>query len=187
MVAGAAMATLTLADEIFELHRKLLLDLPPGTAALTRHASNDPAGGEDIDVTPANPNSARISHHPLGDIIYSEIGRHTTAEFWVGSREREQQELEKVRRISRAVIDGGFSEDVWTVTGKIVKSRATIEVNGRIEGIGGFLTFFNPLRRKQKQHFEYAPYVSSEHGGSQKRFVAFSRFILIVPVRTSRI
>jgi hypothetical protein len=158
------MATLTLADEIFELHRKLLSDLPVGTAALTRQQSNDPAGGEDIDVTPANSNSARISHHPLGDIIYSEIGRHTSVEFWVGSRKREQQELEKVLRISRAVIQGKFSEEVWTVGGKIVKSRATIGIDGKIEGIGGFLTFSNPFRRKEKQDFEYAPYVSLERG-----------------------
>jgi hypothetical protein len=130
------MARLTLADEIFELHRKLLAELPPGTAALTRRPSSDPAGGEDIDLTPANPNSARISHHPLGDIIYSEIGRHTIMEFWVGSRKREQQEFENMRRISRAVIDGKFSEDVWTVNDKIVKSRATIEVDGKMEEIG---------------------------------------------------
>jgi|GEM_PF-2651177 hypothetical protein len=153
------MARLTLADEIFELHRKLLAELPPGTAALTRRPSSDPAGGEDIDLTPANPNSARISHHPLGDIIYSEIGRHTIMEFWVGSRKREQQEFENMRRISRAVIDGKFSEDVWTVNDKIVKSRATIEVDGKMEEIGAFLTLFNPLRRKQRKHIEYAPFV----------------------------
>ena len=58
------MDTLTLADEIFELYRKLLSDLPPGVAALTRQRSRDPAGGEDIDVIPTNPNSAQISHHP---------------------------------------------------------------------------------------------------------------------------
>jgi hypothetical protein len=155
-------ATLTLEDEIFELYRKLLSGLPQGTAMLTRQRSKDPAGGEDIEIIPANPDSARISHHPGVDVIYSSIGRHTSMEFLVRSRKQEEQELENLRKISRAVIEGRLSEDVWTVNGKIVKSRATIEVDGKTEAIGGFLTFFNPLRRKQKQHFEYAPYVSPD-------------------------
>jgi hypothetical protein len=155
-------ATLTLEDEIFELYRKLLSGLPQGTAMLTRQRSKDPAGGEDIEIIPANPDSARISHHPGVDVIYSSIGRHTSMEFWVRSRKQEEQELENLRKISRAVIEGRFSEDVWTANGKIVKSRAIIETDGRVEGIGGFLTIFNPLRRKQKQHFEYAPYVSPD-------------------------
>jgi hypothetical protein len=158
------MATLTLADEIFELYRELLSDLPPGTASLTRQRSRDPAGGEDIDVTPTNPNSAQISHHPLGDVIYSSVGRHTTTEFWVGSRKQEEQELENLRKISRAVIEGKFSEDVWTLDDKVVKSRATIQIDGKMRGIGAFVTFSNPLRRKQRQHFDYAPYVLPEHG-----------------------
>jgi hypothetical protein len=157
-------ATLTLEDEIYDLYRKLLSDLPQGTAVLTRHRSKDPAGGEDIEVIPANPGSARISHHLGNDVIYTSIGRHTAMEFWVSSRRQEEQELEQLRRISRAVIEGKFREDVWKVNGKVVKSRAIIEIDGRREGIGGFLTFFNPLRRKQRQHFEYAPYVSSGHG-----------------------
>jgi hypothetical protein len=157
-------ATLTLEDEIYDLYRKLLADLPQGTAILTRQRSKDPAGGEDIELVPANPDSARISHHPGVDVVYSSIGRHTTMEFWVSSPKQEEQELENLRKISRAVIEGKFSEDVWKVNGKVVKSRATIEIDGRMERIGGFLTFFNPLRRKQKQHFEYAPYVSSRHG-----------------------
>ena len=157
-------ATLTLEDEIYVLYSKLLADLPQGTAVLTRQRSKDPAGGEDIELIPANPDSARISHHPGVDVIYSSIGRHTSMEFWVSSRKQEEQELENLHKISRAVIEGRFSEEVWKVNGKVVKSRATIEIDGRMEGIGGFLTFFNPLRRKQKQHFDYAPYVAAAGG-----------------------
>jgi hypothetical protein len=95
----------------------------------------------------------------LGDIIYSSIGRHTTTEFWVGSRKQEEEELENIRKISLAVMGGKFSEDVWTIDSTTVKSRATIEVDGRTQGIGAFQTFFNPFRRKQLQRFNYAPYV----------------------------
>jgi hypothetical protein len=159
----ASDTALTLEDEIYELYRKLLADLPQGIAVLTRQRSKDPAGGEDIMIAPANPNSARISHHPGVDVIYSFIGRHTSIEFWVRSPKQEEQELEKLRKISRAVIEGKFSEDIWMLDGKIVRSRATIEIDGRAQGVGAFLTFSNPLRRKQKWHFDYAPYVSPSH------------------------
>ncbi len=164
----ASETTLTLEDEVFELYRKLLSGLPQGTAVLTRQRSKDPAGGVDIELIPANPDSARISHHPGVDVIYSSIGRHTSMEFWVSSRKQEELELENLRKISRAVIEGKFSEEVWKVNGKVVKSRATIEIeiDGKMEGISGFLTFFNPLRRKQKQHFDYAPYVSPQQRGT---------------------
>lgn len=153
------MAILTFPDEIYDLYRELLFGLPQGTAVLTRQPAKDPAGGEDIVITPANPNSAEICLHPLGDIIYTAIGRHTSMEFWVSSRKQEEQELKNLRNVSRAVIDGKFSEDVWTVNGKIVKSRGILEIDGRMQKIGGFLTFFNPLRRKQWQHYDYSPYV----------------------------
>jgi hypothetical protein len=152
------MAILTFPDEIYELYRELLSGMPHGTAALARKPSNDPAGGEDIVITPANPNSADISLHPGGNIIYTAIGRHTTFELFVGSPKQEERELESLRKISRAVVDGKFSEDVWMVNGKIMKSQGLIETDGRIQKIGVSLTFFNPLRRKQKQHFDYAPY-----------------------------
>ncbi len=152
------MAIVTFPDEIYGMYQELLCGLPQGTAVLMRLPSKDPAGGEDIVVTPANPNSAQICLHPVGDIIYSSFGRHTSMEFWVSTRKQEEQELENLRKISRAVIDGQFSEDVWTVNGKIVKSRGLLEIGAKTQKIGGFLTFFNPFRRKQRQHFDYSPY-----------------------------
>src|ERR1017187_9817368 len=98
------MAILTFPDEIYELYKKLLSSLPQGTAMLSRQPSKDPAGGEDIVITPANPNSAQISLHPGGDIIYTAIGRHTIMEFFVSTRRQQEQELESLRKISRAVI-----------------------------------------------------------------------------------
>jgi hypothetical protein len=153
------MPILTFPDEIYELYRELLSRLPQGAATLARQPSGDPSGGEDIVVTPANSNSAAICLHPGGDIIYTGIGRHTTMELWVSSRKYEEQELGKLQKISRAVIDGKFSEDVLMVNGKIVRSQGMFEIDGRMQKMGGFLTFFNPLRRKQWQHFDYAPYV----------------------------
>jgi len=153
------MAVLTFADEIYELYRELLSVLPPGTAALARQPSRDPAGGEDIVITPTNPNSAEICLHPGGEIVYTAIGRHTSMELFASSQKQEQQELERLRKISRAVIGGRFSEDVWTVDDKIVKSRGIIEIDGKMQRIGGFLTLCNPLRRKQRRHYDYSPYV----------------------------
>lgn len=127
------MATLTLEDEICDLYRELLSGLLQGTAVLMRQPSRDPAGGEDIAITPADPNSAQICLHPLGDIIYSSFGRHTSMEFWVSTQKQEAQELESLRKISRAVIDGKFSEDVWMLDGKIVKSSGIIEIDGKIQ------------------------------------------------------
>ncbi len=157
------MAILTFPDEIYELYRELLSGLPQETAVLTRQPSTDPAGGEDIVITPGNPNSAEIYLHPAGDIIYTAIGRHTTFELWVSSRKEEELELGNLRKISRAVIDGKFSEDVWMVNGKIVKSTGIFESDGRMKKIGDFLTFSNPFRRKQRQHFDYSPYVQLGH------------------------
>jgi hypothetical protein len=154
------MAVLTLGDEIYELLRDLSSGLPEGTAVLARQRSKDPAGGEDIERTPANPNSARISLHPAGDIIYAAIGRNTTIELFVSSRKQERQERENLRKISRAVIEGKFSEDVWILDGKIVRSSGIVETDGRTQKIGGFFGLFNPLRRKQKQRYDYAPYLS---------------------------
>ena len=153
------MAILSFPDEIHELYRDLLSSLPQGTAALARQRSKNPAGGEDIVIIPANPNSAEISLHPGGDIIYTAIGRHTTMELWVSTRKQEEKELESLRKISKAVIDGKFREDVWMVNGKVVKSTGTFEIDDRMQKIGSFRTFFNPFRRKQRQHFDYSPYV----------------------------
>jgi hypothetical protein len=153
------MAVLTIGDEVYELLRELSSALPDGTAVLTRQRSKDPAGGEDIKLTPADPSSARISLHPAGDIIYAAIGRNTTMEFFVSSRRQEERELANLRKISRAVIEGKFSEDVWILDGKIVKSSGVVETDGRRQRIGRFLNLFNPLRRKQKNHYDYAPYL----------------------------
>jgi len=81
-------------------------------------------------------------------------------EFFVRSRKQEERELENLRKISRAIVEGKFSEDVWVLDGKIVKSFAVVEIEGRKQRIGGFRSLYNPLRRKQKQHYDYAPYRS---------------------------
>jgi hypothetical protein len=47
----------------------------------------------------------------------------------------------------------------WMLDGRIVKSSGTFVIDGKMRKMGGFRTFFNPLRRKQKQHFDYSPYV----------------------------
>ena len=155
------MAILTFADEIYGLLQEMLSGLPQGIAVVTRGPSNDPAGGEDIVSRPANPNSAEICLHPMGDILYTAVGRHTSMELWVGSRKHEEQELKTVRDISRAVIDGKFSEDVWTVNGKVVKSDGIFEIDGRMQkmGVGVYLAFLNPFSRKQRRHFDYSPYL----------------------------
>jgi hypothetical protein len=152
------MTVRTFPDEIYELYQELLSGLPDGAAVLTRHPSEDP-GGEDIEITPANSNSARIYVHPMGDWIYASMGQSTSMEFFV-SWKKETQALESLKEVSRAVIDGKFSEDIWMLDGKIVKSAGTFVIDGKMRKMGGFRTFFNPLRRKQKQHFDYLPYSS---------------------------
>jgi hypothetical protein len=155
------MAVLTFRDEICELYQGLLSGFPQGIAVVTREPSTDPAGGEDIVIRPANPNSAEICLHPMGDILYTAVGRHTSMELWVSSRKQEEQELKTLRDISLAVIDGKFSEDVWTVNDKVVKSQGIFEIGGRMQkmGIGVYLGFFNPFCRKRRRHFDYSPYV----------------------------
>ena len=150
-------ATLMLEDEIYDLHRELLSGLPQGIAVLTRQPSRDP-GGEDIQLIPTNSNSAQIYVHPMADWIYVLIGRNTSIELFLSWR-KEEQALERLKKISRAVIEGKFSEDVWMLDGKIVKSRGIIEIDGRMQRIGGFLTFFNLFRRRHRQHYDYSPYV----------------------------
>jgi hypothetical protein len=148
---------LVLEDEIYDFYRKLLSGLPDGAAVLTRHPSKDP-GGEDIELVPANSNCARIYVHPMADRIYASMGQSTSMEFFL-SWKKETQALESLKEVSRAVVDGKFSEDIWMLDGKIVKSEGTFEINGKMRKMGGLRTFFNPLRRKQKQHFDYLPYV----------------------------
>lgn len=128
--SGRVCATLMLEDEIYDFYRKLLSSLPEGTAVLTRHPSKDP-GGEDIELVPANSNSARIYVHPMADWIYASMGQSTSMEFFV-SWKKETQALESLKEFSRAVIDGKFSEDIWTLDGKIVKSAGTFVIDGRI-------------------------------------------------------
>ena len=144
-------------DEIYEFYRELLAGLPPGTAVLTRQPSSD-AGGEEIELIPANSNSARIYVHPMTDWIYLLVGRNTSMEFFLRWR-KEEQALASLKEVSRAVIEGKFSEDIWTVDGKVVKSRGIFEIGGRAQKMGGFLTIFNPLLRKQRQHYDYSPYM----------------------------
>jgi hypothetical protein len=102
-----------LENEIYDFYRELLSRLPEGTAILTRQPSKDP-GGEDIEIIPAKSNSARIFVHPMADWIYASMGQSTSMEFFV-SRKKETQALESLKEVSRAVIDGKFSEDILDV------------------------------------------------------------------------
>ncbi len=153
------MTAVTIEDEIYELLRALLSSLPSEAALLTRQRSSDPVGGEDIELTPTNIDSARIVFHPMGDIIYAALGRNTSMEFFVNSKEQEKQALCELQKISQAVVEGKFSEDVWTIDHKRVKSVGMLEIDGKAQKIGGSVNLFNPFRRKQKQHFDYSPYV----------------------------
>jgi len=121
-------------------------------------------GGGEIELTPANPDSARIYIHPMADWIYVLVGRDTSEELFIKWR-KEAETLEQLRKILRSVIEGKFREDIWMLDGKPVRSRGRIEIDGKAAAIGGFWTFSNPLRRKQRSHFDYAPYVYS--GGSE--------------------
>jgi hypothetical protein len=148
-------------DEIYTIYRDLLATLPEGTAVLNRRSSTD-AGGEDIELIPTNLNSARIYVHPMADWIYVSIGRNTSTELFTGGiREKEDEALTRLKRISRAVIEGNFSEEVWTLGGKIVKSVGTLEINGKVQRLR-FTTFFNLMRRKQRKQYVYSPYVATQ-------------------------
>ena len=145
-------------DEIYEFYRELLSGLPPGTAVLKRQPSGD-AGGEDIEFVPANSNSAQIYVHPMAEWISLLVGRNTSLEFFL-SWQKEEQALASLKEVSRAVIEGKFSEDIWTAGGKVVKSRGIFEIDGRMQKMGFvvYLAFFNPFSRKRRQHVDYLPY-----------------------------
>ena len=94
----------------------------------------------------------------MADWIYLLVGRNTSLEFFL-SWQKEEQALARLKEVSRAVIEGKFREDIWTVHGKVVKSRGIFEIGGRAQQMGGFRTIFNPLLRKQKEHYDYSPYM----------------------------
>ena len=151
--------TNTFENEVSEMYRGLLCVLPEGVAKLAVGPSRDPAGGEDIELTPTNLSSARISVHVAGDMISLFMGRGTSTEVLVDSRRREEQALEHLKEMSKAVIDGRFTEDVWVSHGKVVRAIGRLQLGKGAKTLR-FLGLYNPLGRSERYHYEYAPYTN---------------------------
>jgi len=98
----------------------------------------------------------------MGDWIYASIGKNTSMEFFQ-TWQKEEKALEDLKAVTRAVIDGNFSEDIWSLDGKIVKSSGVFEIDGKKRRAGSSRLFFNPFRRTERQHFDYEPY-SQDNG-----------------------
>jgi len=148
--------TAMLADEIYAICQRLIRGMPQMAVQVKRqHVENQ--DGEEIKIIPQNSDCAPVYIRPMADWIYVLLGRNTSEEIFI-KWHKEQEALNRLEKIVRAAIEGSFSEDVWTHDGKIVKSLGIIKIDGSMRNIGGFRTFSNPFRRKERRHYDYAPY-----------------------------
>jgi len=131
--------------------------LPPGVANLSIGPSKDPAGGQDIEIAPANTNAARISVHIVGEMVYVVLGQSTFMEFFVNSLNREQRALATLREVSQAVIDGSFTEDVWSLGNRNVRAVGILKLSVETKRLR-FVTIYNPFRKTKRTRFNYEPY-----------------------------
>jgi hypothetical protein len=150
--------------DVAEMLRNVVGHLEPGIATLDLQPSRDPAGGDDIQISPRNADSASIFVHVIGDTAYMCLGRNSRSEVLSGSS-REKEALQTILQMSMAVIDGRFSEDLWFLDDKIVKSVGTLKLEGKT-GRLRYVGVFNPLRAKQKQHYDYSPYSATRRTGA---------------------
>jgi hypothetical protein len=71
--------------------------------------------------------------------------------------------FETIRQMSETVITGGFTEDIWLTDGKIVKSVGVLRIKPGKVGRLRYWGLFNPFRTKERQHYEYPPYIPSKN------------------------
>jgi hypothetical protein len=158
-----AIRRLTLAemfeDNVVALLRELLSGYEPDIASVTVEPSRDPAGGEDINVTPLNPLSAPIYVHVIGQYAYLCFGKNSRSELLADSPRSEIAALNTLRRMADAVIHGRFVEELWLIEGKIVKSLGIFKLGDKT-GKLRYWGVFNPFRAREKQRFNYQPYHS---------------------------
>lgn len=120
--------------------------------------------GNDIHVIPRNPESAAVTVHIDGDMIYVKFGRGLLAEVRISSMPPFRKELGMIDLILKAVMRGLLTEDVWEHDGKLVSSRGEFVIDGKKHRF-----WFNLLgrvfRRTQRRTYTYAPYglIKGEH------------------------
>ncbi len=147
-------------DNVIALLRELLSGYGPDIASVTVEPSRDPAGGEDINVSPLNPLSAPIYVHVIGQLAYLCFGKNSRSELFANSPTGENSALNVLRQMSDAVIHGRFVEEVWLIEGKIVKSVGILKLGEKTSKLR-YWGVFNPFRAREKQHYDYQPYNSA--------------------------
>jgi len=102
-----------------------------------------------------------VSFNPANDYFFFRFGKCATGAEWVESVEELESAVENVLMLSRAVIDGRFTERVSECGGCGSWSVATIDLNGRRRTIfdGSLRAVICSLwKRCRRVEYRYQPY-----------------------------
>jgi hypothetical protein len=116
--------------EVRALLERALADIRPSAFAIWRHPAGD--GGVELVVLPAEQRNARIRIYvmPQDDTSFGMVlGKGTFVEAFARDR---IGALEYVAVMSRAVIDGEFSEEIWSKEGEVIQSIGRLKYDGRV-------------------------------------------------------
>ena len=130
--------------------------LPHGTADLLTSNS-----GNDIRLIPRNRESAPVTLHIDGDMVYIGFGRGLIAEVRISTAPPFRKEMGIIELILEAAVEGLITETVWEQDGKLVSSKGEFMIGGKKHRF-----WFNLLgrlfRRAQRKTYTYAPYSSGK-------------------------
>jgi hypothetical protein len=143
------------------LFGRLMDWLPRDTASLSEESTNDPEGGLDLVLVPRRVGAARIAAH---------VVRHLGVDLWCGEgavfevplggrRYSTLPCLEEVELLTRAVINGRFSETLWQRKGRVVAAIGKIDLGDRRARSAWARPFAVWLLRGEKHVSAYEPYV----------------------------
>ncbi len=144
-------------ERLINLFKEILDSLPVGRASLKiKHAPQIQHEGVSISLTPVTNSAAPIVADARDgwSIISLVFGRSTLVEVLPGDK---LTQLDEVRAMCEAVIQGRFEEDLWLVGSEVTKCIGRIEIDGE----GRVFRYFGrsfPFKKKERSNIKYSPY-----------------------------
>ena len=144
-------------EQVTSLLKEIADALPTGTVSLdVKRAPQILHEGVSVSLVPGNPVAATIVADARNgfSIVSLVLGKSTPVEVLPGGR---RAQLDEIRTICQAVIEGKFQEDITFVGTEITKCVGKLDIDGHEQVFRYFGRVF-PLKKKQQIHVSYSAY-----------------------------
>ncbi len=114
-----------------------------------------------ISVIPRNPRAAAINLEVVErNVVFLHMGQGTTFEFpkWFGIGLGGHTELEQIDRLTTAVAEGKFEEDLFYCGDELVAGKGVVHLSDIDVPMRWRRLKLGLFRRKSKRHIAYEPY-----------------------------